>query len=616
MFDMDIRVTSALINGEAHNMKYSYNWLQSHIEDPLSSAEVLKETIIFHAFEVEDTEITPTDTIFDIKVLPDRAGDCLSHYGMAREIAGLLDLNFNDISYTLPTAEGNVVVDIQAKECLRYSAVRVDGVHVAPSPAWLVKKLEDVGQRSINTVVDATNFILLDLGQPTHAFDADKVEGKIIVRPAVEGESLVTLSGEEKVLKEGMVVIADEKKILAIAGVKGGNAAEVTSATTSVILEIASFDATSVRKTSRSLNLVTDASKRFENNLAPQMVEPARAKLAGLLSILGGGTVSAVSDYYPAPRLDRAISFTLGELQQLLGTTIVDTTVTKVLDRYGYTYEHREGFYTLDVPFWRHDITGVHDIAEEVGRAIGYDAIKAKPLPFAPVPIPNEQYEKMRVIKFYLLRQGYSEVMTYSFRKKGEIGIAYGPKDKSFLRTTLTEAMKESYELNRAHAALLGTDEVRQFEIGTVFTADTEHINIAIADSAGITEVSLDAYYEQHKDALLEIDSATEAARMLGSVSHTPFTLWSPYPFIVRDIAVWISEGQGNNLKEIVDTFAQEYCAKPARMFDTFEKDGRKSVAYRFVFQSAEKTLTDTEVELMMSPLIDAIASHGGMEIR
>jgi phenylalanyl-tRNA synthetase beta chain len=603
-------------------MKYSYNWLQSHIEDPLPSAEVLKETIIFHAFEVEEMEVTLTDTIFDIKVLPDRAGDCLSHYGMAREIAGLLDLNFNDITYTLPTATLGVPVTIEVPECKRYSAIRIDGVHVGPSPAWLVKKLEDVGQRSINNVVDATNFILLDLGQPTHAFDADKIKDGIVVRYAKEGETITTLSSEEKTLKENMVVIATngessgESIPLAIAGVKGGIAAEVTKDTTSIILEIANFDATSVRKTSRSLGLVTDASKRFENNLAPYMVEPARAKLVGLIAILAGGEVSAVTDEYPNPQLERTISFTLEDIQRVLGTTITDIAMTKVLDQYGYSYETSEEFYTLAVPRWRHDITGAHDMAEEFGRVIGYDTIEAKPIPFAPAIVLNEQYEKIRAIKFYLMKKGYSEVLTYAFRKKGEVTISHGPKDKSALRSNLSDAMKESYDMNRLNAALLGLKEVKEFEIGTVFSTDAEQINVAVADKSGIKESSLEAFYEEHKEELIEIDLSTVAAKIVAIVGSNTFKPWSIYPFITRDIAVWVDDGQQHALEKIVNDFASDHCARPATLFDMFTKEGKTSVAYRLVFQSKEKTLTDEDVEKEFQLLVVEITAHAGIKIR
>lgn len=597
-------------------MKYSYKWLQSHIEDPLPSPEVLKETIIFHAFEVEDVETVGDDTIFDINVLPDRAGDSLSHYGMAREIAGLFDLNFIPSIYTVPEVSGAVAIDIQTKDCLRYKAIRVEGVHVGPSPEWLVQKLEAVGQRSINNVVDATNFILLDMGQPTHAFDADKVQGSIIIREATN-ETITTLSGEEKILKEGMMVIADEKKLLAIAGVKGGNAAEVNIETKNIILEIASFDAVSVRKTSRSLSLVTDASKRFENNVSPILVESAAAKLAGMIHLLAGGTVTAVGEQYPAPQPERMLSFTLEELQRLLGNTIDDAAIVKVFDRYGYKYLKNDDVYNFEIPYWRQDITGVHDMAEEIGRVIGYDTITAKSLPFTPDIILNEECENIRKIKYYLSQQGYNEVMTYTFRKKGDISIAYGPKDKSALRNNLSDGLKESYEMNRLNAPLLGLQEVKLFEVGTVFSKDSESMHVATADKKGIEEYSIDEFVGKFASEF------SDPTFPVMTQPVAPFKPWSPYPFITRDVAVWVgSDSQRESLQQTIQDFAAQHCVRPAILFDTFiKKDPSNpsgqatSIAYRLVFQSYEKTLTDEDVEKVFQPLVTKINSLG-MEIR
>ncbi len=613
-------------------MKYSYNWLQSHIEDPLPLVDDLKELIIFHAFEVEDIEVLATDTILDIKVLPDRAGDCLSHYGMAREIAGLLSLNLKTVEYDLPQADYGLPIDVQAPQCIRYSAIKLDGIKVGPSPAWLVKKLEAVGQRSINTIVDATNFILLDTGQPTHAFDASKVTGSIVVRKAMAGEKITTLggdpstdstnspqasSGQEKNLNESMLVIVNTTKVLAIAGVKGGTAAEVTNDTTSIIVEIANFDAVSVRKTSRSLGLITDASKRFENNLAPFLVESAGAQLVALIQTLSGGTITAAGEHYPHPQIERAISFTLSDMQRVLGNTVTDVAMVKVLDRYGYSYETSEVFYTVAIPLWRQDITGAHDMAEEFGRAIGYDTIPAAVLPFTPTTVPNSDYEKIRAIKFYLAQQGYREVMTYSFRKKGDVSVAYGAKDKSALRNNLSDALKESYELNRLNAPLLGVGEIKLFEIGTIFTAGGETSCVATADKNGVTEKSIEDFYTEHQVEIDALDIHTIAQETLYNKGKSLFKPWSQYPFITRDIAVWLAaEKDEGTLQTIVETFAAKYCAYPPVMFDRFTKDNKTSVAYRLVFQSMEKTLTTEETEKEFQLLVKEITTHTGMTIR
>jgi phenylalanyl-tRNA synthetase beta chain len=593
-------------------MKYSYNWLQSHIEDPLPSVEELKEAIIFHAFEVENVEVLENDAVLDIKVLPDRSGDCLSHYGMAREIAGLLDLNRISPHYQLPAMQSAVpiAIDVQTSECIRYCAIQVDGITVGPSPAWLVEKLAAVGQRSINNVVDVTNYILLDTGQPTHAFDADKLNGTLTIRHAATDETITTLSNEQKNLQPSMMVIADAEHALAIAGIKGGTVAEVTDQTTSIILEIANFDAVAIRKTSRMLGLITDASKRFENNLGSYLVESAAAQLVALIQTVAGGTVTAMGEHYPYPQIERALAFTLAGMQRILGSTVTDKTIIRMLDQYEYTYEKNNDFYTVAIPLWRADIVGLHDMAEEVGRVVGYDTIPVAALPFTPSITPNEAHEHVRSIKHYLFRQGYSEVMTYSFRKKGELFVAHGPKDKSALRTHLTDAVKESYEINRLNAALLGLEEVKLFEVGAVFTPEGEEVHVATADKKGVQEYSLNDFLSQYAIADISTTFSGPAQRV------SSFKQWSNFPFITRDIAVWISnESQKILLQKIIETFAQMHCARPAVLFDTFMKEGKTSMAYRLVFQSTEKTLTDDEVEKIFQTLIMEIASHA-MDIR
>jgi phenylalanyl-tRNA synthetase beta chain len=598
-------------------MKYSYNWLQSHIQEPLPTPESLKETIIFHAFEVEDVEeknglsAQAGDSVFDIKVLPDRAGDCLSHYGMAREIAGLLKLTLKSLTDApLPEMPLLLPVEVKSELCRRYIAVRIDGVAVGESPAWLKERLEAVGQRSINNVVDATNFVLLDLGQPTHAFDSAKIDGGITVRLAHEGETIITLSEESKTLTPDMLVIADYVGALAIAGVKGGKTAEVSTSTTSVILEIANFDPVSVRKTARTLALPTDAAKRFENNLSPETARVASAMLASLIKQVAGGEITGVSDVYPAPVAPRTISFTSTDVARRLGEWVTETKIKQVFDTYRYEYTCTDGVFVLTVPTWRADITGAHDIAEEIGRVIGYDTIAPAPLPTVHPIEHSPVYAAIRAAKAWLVHDGYREVMTYTFRPKGDVEIARGAKGKSALRTNLSDAMKDSYELNRSNAPLLGISEVKLFEIGTVFTKDKEEVRLCIADKNGIKEMTVEAYIEEHKvvveSTTLEITPNTQS-----------FTAWSVYPFSTRDIAVWVDGEEGKqHLLDIVTTFARTYCVRPAVLFDEFTKDGKTSVAYRFVFQSYDKTLTEAEIEEWMKLLERDITATGILTIR
>src|SRR3989344_7553042 len=254
-------------------MKYSYNWLKWYIPDA-PEAEELADIFTYHLAEVESLEKIKDgkeeDTIFDIKILPNRAHDLLSHQGLAREMASLLEIKYNDptpkykITKSKPT---KLIKTIETPGCRRYMGRIVRNVKIGPSPDWVVKHLESIGQRSINNMVDATNIVMYDCGQPTHVFDFDKIKGSLVARQARDEETVTTLDGKECKLSSSDFVIADAEKALIIGGVKGGKAAEVTDSTTNLVLEVGNFDAVTVRKTSTRIGIRTEGSKRWENGV-------------------------------------------------------------------------------------------------------------------------------------------------------------------------------------------------------------------------------------------------------------------------------------------------------------------------------------------------------------
>ena len=482
---------------------------------------------------------------------------------------------------------------------------------VGPSPGWLRDAIESVGLRSINNIVDATNLVLLDDGQPVHAYDADKIDGGIVVRMAHEGEQIITLSKEEKKLATTDLLIADYLGPLAIAGVKGGTSAEITNDTKRIIIEIANFEPTAIRKTSRKLNLVTDASKRFENEITPEIAYDAARHVVGIIQKVAGGEVVGVFDEYKNPVVPRTLSFSHADIVRLLGPTITEAHIELWIHRYGITFSKDVDNYHITVPAQRLDLTGPHDIAEEIGRSVGYDTIPASPLPFTPVVQKESEYATTTAVKYWLAQNGFREVMNYSFTKKGDVYIAYGAKDKSALRSNLSDGLKESYEKNRLNAGLLGLDAIRIFEIGTVFIGQEESIHVATCDKGTFEELSLKDFTEKYK-----IDTSVSSYN-LELKTYNSFKMWSLYPYITRDIAVWISKPEDQTkLEEIVTKFATQYCAREPVLFDHFEKEGRTSVAYRFVFQSYEKTLTEAEVEKWFGELVEKIKSEKGFEIR
>ncbi len=333
-------------------MKISRNWLQTFFEKALPDAEVLERTLTFGAFEIEGVERVGDDDILDVKVLPNRAHDCLSHRGIAKELATLLALPMQRDPLREPEpvleAFGDFAVSVEKSEaCPVYHGMRITGVRVGESPAWLRQRLESVGQRSINNVVDATNFVMLELGQPLHAFAADKIadgsNGKALgVRMAHAGEEITVLGGTSYTLTDAMQVIVDGTTdvALGIAGVKGGTVAEVDAQTTDIILESAKFHPTLTRKTAQALKLRTDASYRFENEIPDELPAYALNALATLIKDSAGGEITA---YAGVVRQRAPLPFKIGvsarEVQQMLGVAVSDDTLESILQRYGFAYE-------------------------------------------------------------------------------------------------------------------------------------------------------------------------------------------------------------------------------------------------------------------------------------
>jgi phenylalanyl-tRNA synthetase beta chain len=627
-------------------MKISYNWLKWYV-DPLPNADELAEKIIFGAFEVEEVISLPyvgegqggvSDTIFEIKVLPDRAHDCLSHRGMAHEIAGLLGSRFIDPTekFIVPVSQPTQLqVDIQTDKCHRYSARIIRNVKIGPSPDWVVKHLESIGQRSINNIVDATNLVMFDCGQPTHAFDVKKLASeKIIIKTVSEPTVITTLSGEEKELQPGEMIISDENNPLAIAGVKGGNHAEVDANTTDIVIEVANFDPVAVRKTARRLNILTDSAKRFENELTPELVPYAMRELsATILEMCPDATFEDIVDVYPNPSEQRHVSFTADYINTKLGTDMSADMIAEILTRYNYEFAQDGSVFTVAVPFERIDITGSHDMVEEIGRAYGYNNIKATLPKLSGKTEINPDFAKICAVKADLSAKGYQEVMTYTFTKKGDFEVARGAVGKSALRKNLSDGLKESYEMNRLNKEFLEIDDMKIFEIGTVFfnspknikggeKSDTasakdsrvpqEEIHVAYADKKGVTEKRLDDYISEFLPLL--------SGEGWGGVYNIPevssnlknFVMWSEYPYMARDIAVWVPEDVSDEtVSNIIRENAGELLMKDPRLFDKFSKDGKTSYAFRMVFQSNTRTLVEQEITDSMNSITNKLQAEG-----
>jgi phenylalanyl-tRNA synthetase beta chain len=362
------------------------------------------------------------DAVLDLDVTPNRP-DWLSMVGVAREVAALTDSTVREPEHTYEElddpAPEKVSVEIADPDlCFRYVASIIEGVKLGPSPAWMQERLNAAGMRPINNVVDITNYVMLELGQPLHAFDFSNVGGgKIVVRRAKQGEELVTLDGEKRKLTTEMLVIADEKDAVALAGVMGGADSEITEATQTILLESATFLGHNVRRTAAQLKSRTEASGRFEKGLSPDLAIVAAQRATKLLVELAGGrSLHGLVDNYPEPVPEKHIDVTRKRLEQVLGIDLPTSDVRHALTSLGFgcKWEPPE-HYQVRVPYWRTDVEIPDDIAEEAARIIGYDKIPTKSLGGdVPPAIPQPLRELRERLRDALAAAGMQEIITYS----------------------------------------------------------------------------------------------------------------------------------------------------------------------------------------------------------
>lgn len=326
-------------------MKFSKAWLQLYSTESLPSTAKLEEVVTFNAFEIEEVTKYEGDAVIDIKVLPNRAHDALGHRGMARDITALLDIPFVDPhEYYAGSPDTTIVSPVittqDTKACTRFMSVRIDGVAVAESPEWLKKSLNAIGQKSINSIVDITNYVQFALNKPMHAYDATLIAGNTLsARFARAGEVLTTLDEKTLALDEQTLVIADAEKPLGLAGIKGGKFSGIRPETTSIILESANFNPALIRKTAQKYNIRTDASKRFENEISDELAEEGlRMTIALVQKLNTGAKVGEVVDVWNRKPWQYTVSVSLAEINGRLGTSYASSDVERIFSSLGFTY--------------------------------------------------------------------------------------------------------------------------------------------------------------------------------------------------------------------------------------------------------------------------------------
>jgi len=426
------------------------------------------------------------DVIFDLDITPNRP-DCLSVIGVAREVAALTGkkIRLTEASYeeASPPIDRQVSVEIKAPDlCPRYSASLITGLKIAESPPWLQQRLLAGGMRPINNIVDVTNYVMLEYGEPLHAFDYNRIRGgKIIVRRAGEGETMVSLDGVKRVLSGEMLVIADEGRAVAIAGVMGGADSEVTGKTTAILLEAASFNPASIYHTGNTLGLPSEARLRFERGISPELTIPALKRATQLIVQLAGGRAAkGLVDAYPGRKERKPILLSTDRVDSLLGADFTPGQMKKALVSLGFDVKPAASGFLVTAPYWRSDINLAEDLVEEIARIIGYDRI---PTTMLSQPIPRQNPDPVislkRGVRYSLTGYGFQEVVTYSLTSLELINKLL-PKphpikplrvanpmtaEQEYLRPSLRANLLAALSANRRHEA----GGIRLFELGRVY---------------------------------------------------------------------------------------------------------------------------------------------------
>lgn len=479
-------------------MKVSYKWLKEFTDIP-ESPQQLGSRLTGVGLALDGLEPSGDDAVFDLDIATNRP-DCLSHVGVAREAAAIYGTGLRKPRFDLREAEKHAaaVFSISISDpdlCPRYCGRYIEGVEIGPSPEWLKARLERLGVRSINNVADATNYVMLELGQPLHAFDAGTLGGRqIIVRRAGLHEKMTTLDGAERQLNPSMLVIADANYAVAVAGIMGGAETEISPATKDVLLESANFNAMSIRKTSRALGLTSEASYRFERGADVEMARFACDRAAAMIRDLAGGEIyRGVIDVYPGKAGPPAVRLRRQRIKAFLGAPVDDAIVQRILQSLGFQVGHTGDGWSIEVPSHRIDVTGEEDLLDEIARHHGFDKFPAT-LPSwsgfgSALPLEAEE----RLLRNRLAAAGYSEIVTMAFSNEAD-ERKFRPDvepvrllnpmadDEAILRTSLIPSMLRTIQWN----ANRGIRDLQLYELGKTYRNGSEGRFLVLAAAGAL----------------------------------------------------------------------------------------------------------------------------------
>jgi len=602
----------------------------------------------------------PSETIYELEITPNR-GDCLSHVGIARELGAIINKNVIKPPIELAMS-GKKATDllsveiIDKKLCSQYQARILDDITIAPSPKWLTDRLTLLGLKPINNVVDVTNYIMFDLGQPLHAFDYSQVQGKqILVRRAEKDEKLLTLDEKEAVFSGKELLIADKQGPIAVAGIMGGLNSGISETTKTIVLESAVFDRKSIRKTSKDLLLKSDASYRFERGIDEGGVEYALNKAAKLIKEIAGGSILSgiVKDGVSPTKQIMPVDYL--NINKILGESLPNDSIDTYLKRVGIEAKDK----TALMPLYRHDLEVWQDLAEEVGRIYGYSNIVPQKLPEAKTA-NDTFYHKKEYLKDKLCAVGYSEVLSYSFLSGKDVEAAkldakdlvevanpVQPENK-FMRNSLIPKLLFAVAKNPSF------DSTPLFEIGNIFTGKKESTSLGIVcagknaksqieeasllistllkSEINVTSLNRDELqrFKIKKPEVLyfEVNLTNELPKLKATESELKLSIKkdvvhyrpvSRYPSITRDLAFVLDKKVkasevSNDIYEISNNINR------VELFDEFASDklgtNKKNLAFHLYIQDVDKTMNDKEADEIIKNIVKNISKKYDAKLR
>lgn len=667
------------------------------LEDNIDLGTDLTELLQDYAYEIENKSLT-------------HRSDCFSHKGIARELSAILSLDFltyeENLTELVPTEQGNhlnIEIKINGELVKRFSALLIGNIEIKPSPLWLQSRLTAVGERSINNIVDITNYVMLDQGQPLHAYDYDKLKGhKLIVRKARKSEEIITLDKTTRKLDSEMIVITDDDSIENIAGIMGGAKSQITNNTKTIILEAANWEMYNIRRTSRQLGHRTEASTRFEKGLDPKATIPTLESAYTLITDLAGGELySDIFDYYPSPEQKKQITVDINHINRILSLNLTKYEVTEILERLGITEVETEGDgakpnielqnqITFDIPTFRRDLNIKEDLIEEIARIYGYEnlVLKIPVIELTPANIyPTSRL--FRAITTILSNLGFYETKTYSFigeeiYKKANLDInncleiinPLAPELK-FIRTSILPSL-----LLSAKKSHLQKSNLQLFEISRVVQKELDKENLHIQPwtlgALIITDTTPEQSYLEMKGILENLSLKLQAKlrykpsksnsgnnklfhpyqfadiffenkiigyignahpevihnfRLKGNIALIELNLESLIPLVYkshvykqlvnypessRDLSFWVpTELNYFEIEEFITTLTIPFFKSLLLKDSYFDKEeNKRSLTITTTFQSSDKTLTDQEINKLVSYITEQLESKFKLKLR